>query len=444
MRSILIVDDDVAFGMLIDGFLQRNGYETTVASSCSSALEIINKQSFDIVLTDYRLPDGNGLDVLHQIKKLHPNTIVLLITAYSEIKIAVKAIKDGAFDYITKPVNPQELLHIIEKSSPKNEKKKDNKAKNNAKYLSATSDTKIIEEHINLVAPTDISVLIQGESGTGKEIIARRIHDLSPRHKAPFIAVDCGALTQELASSELFGHIKGSFTGAFNDKEGHFETVADGTIFLDEIGNLNYDVQVKLLRAIQEKKARKIGSNNEFSINARIIAATNEDLRNDARSGHFREDLFHRINEFTIHTMPLRQRQNDLEAFMDFFKTEASSEFNKSVKDFSVDVIECFKYYSWPGNIRELKNVIRRSVLLADNDTITLKCIPEEIRQYQKDNPAEDNAQTLLNQAKSQSEKATIIEALEKTRYNKTKTSQLLGIDRKTLYNKLQKYKIKY
>ncbi len=445
MQKILIVDDDLSFGMMVEGFLKRHSFEVTLAASFGKAESAVKSTLFDLVLTDYRLPDGTGMDVLQTVKKRNPATSVVLITAYSDIRVAVDAIKSGAFEYITKPVNPEELLHVIKEASRQEQKMGKAKPGSTALYIAGTgTETNQLEAHISVVAPTDLAVLIQGESGTGKEFVARRIHELSKRHNEPFVAVDCGALTPEIASSELFGHIKGSFTGAITDKKGQFEAVGKGTIFLDEIGNLSYDVQVKLLRALQEKRARPVGSNHEFNIEARIITASNDDLRSDAMEGKFREDLYHRLNEFTVVLPPLRERGYDLERFAEHFLKLAAEEFNKGSYTFSDEVLHIFKTYEWPGNVRELKNVVRRAVLLSNQKVIGPETIPEEIKEsIDKRTPTEMGTKP-LEEAKNQSEREVILEILEQTRYNKTRTAELLGIDRKTLYNKLQKYNIAY
>ncbi|WP_010665341.1 sigma-54-dependent transcriptional regulator [Marinilabilia salmonicolor] len=436
-KKILIVDDDTSFGMMVSGFLKKKGHDSVLAGNVSGAVGLLNRESFDLVLTDYRLPDGTGMDVLEKSKLLASNIPVVLITAYSEIRVAVDAIKKGAYEYITKPVNADELLHVVTNTLKNNQKS----SSSNSDYLSGDGEeARRMEEHLRLVAPTEVAVLIQGESGTGKEYVARRIHELSNHADAPFVAVDCGALTPEIASSELFGHIKGSFTGAVDNKVGHFENVGNGTIFLDEVGNLSYEVQVKLLRAIQERRARRLGSNTEFAIEARIVAATNDDLRNSSLNGTFREDLYHRLNEFQISVPPLRTRRADLLKYSHFFLEKAAAEFGKEIKGFSEPVLGVFGRYEWPGNLRELRNVVRRSVLLTQGDYVERTSIPPEL-----EIPSVKTDQKLnLSDARNATEKQLIEEALLKTRHNKSETARLLGMDRKTLYNKMQKLNIEY
>lgn len=441
MARILIIDDDTSFGLMIEGFLKRKGFDTVFVSSFDSALSSIKKTNFDLVLTDYRLDNGTGLELIPEIKKNDQKTPVVLITAYSDIRVAVSAIKLGAFEYITKPVNPDELLHVInrglEKTTIVTDKPKTPVSQN--KYIKGISrSAEQVEQQVELIATTDLSVLVLGESGVGKEFVAQRIHELSNRSAKPFVAVDCGALHTDIASSELFGHRKGSFTGALEDKEGHFEMVKDGTIFLDEIGNLSYEVQVKLLRAIQERKGRRLGSNEEYAINCRIIAATNDDLRTTSLSGKFREDLYHRLNEFSINILPLRERKDDIPLYSKRFLQLAAKEFNKEHIFLGQEVENIFLHYEWPGNLRELRNVIRRAVLLAKGDAITLAELPPEI-QIPRD-ASETPVQ--LRDAKEKSEKEIIIETLEQYKYNKAKTARVLGIDRKTLYNKIYRYNI--
>lgn len=448
MPRLLIVDDDTSFCMLLQGFLKRKGFDADTAHDYEKASQSLAKNSYDLILTDYRLPDGTGIDVLKESKKLAPATVVILITAYSDIRVAVEAVKLGAFEYVTKPVNSDELFHVIKEGLKKREtqeKKTKEPVQNGRKFLVGSSEeSKRTEEHIRVVAPTDISVLIIGDSGTGKEYVARRIHELSKRKKAPFVAVDCGALHPDIAASELFGHVKGSFTGAVNDKTGHFEAVGEGTIFLDEIGNLSYDVQMKLLRAIQERMGRKVGGNREFPIKARIIAATNENLKQAVDEGRFREDLYHRLNEFTLTLAPLHERDGDLMMFAEFFLEDAVAEFGKSIIGFDDEVQRIFTQYDWPGNLREMRNVIRRAVLLCKHERINRDVLPEEIYRNNSVKSQPENAQPVndLKEIKNISEKEAILQALEKTRYNKTKTAKLLGIDRKTLYNKLHLYDI--
>ncbi|WP_081208591.1 sigma-54-dependent transcriptional regulator [Salegentibacter sediminis] len=447
MTKILIVEDDVAFGTMLKTFLQKRNYEVGLAFTASEALKNINDKDFDLILTDVRLPDKDGLDILKEVKAKNTRTQVIVMTSYAEISMAVQAMKDGAFDYVSKPFRPESILQTIENALNHNEasaaetvrpaKKTKKTTLQKDSFVKGVSDaSRKLNDYIELVAPTNMSVLIMGESGTGKEQVAKSIHSQSKRKDAPFIAVDCGAIPRELASSEFFGHLKGSFTGAINDKTGHFEAANGGTLFLDEIGNLTYELQVQLLRALQERKIKPVGSNNEIEVDIRVITATNEDLAQAVREGEFREDLYHRLNEFSIKVPALKDRKEDLMIFADYFLDEANIELEKNVIGFSEEAIEAFKNYNWPGNLRELKNMVKRAVLLTQDDLIPLKVLPHEISTAQK-------TETEYGLFKNKNEEQLIIEALEKSGGNKSKAARLLSIDRKTLYNKLKQYGIK-
>jgi len=437
--KILVVDDDTSFCLMLKTFLQKRGYNVVTAFNGNDALQELNKQFFDIVLTDIRLPDSDGLEILKSITQKGLKTQVILMTGYTDIKTAVNAMKIGAFDYVGKPINPDEILHTIQQALIKKETKNSNTVTEPKKTVSGfvkgiSGDSAKLYDHINLVAPTNMSVLIIGDSGTGKEYIAQSIHMQSKRASKPFVAVDCGAIPKELASSEFFGHIKGSFTGAVTDKTGHFEAANGGTLFLDEVGNLSYDVQVQLLRALQERKIKPVGSNTEQQVDIRVVAATNEDLADAVRRGDFREDLYHRLNEFCIHVPKLSERKEDVMMFANHFLAQANEELEKDVERFDQNVIDLFLNYSWPGNLREMKNIIKRSVLLTRGNAISLEVLPPEMEQSA-------NEEIQLSYSK-ESEEEAIRKALERTNYNKSKAAKLLDIDRKTLYNKLKLYNI--
>jgi len=445
--KILVIDDDAAFCVMLKTFLQKKGYDVVNAFTGEQAREELKNTVFDVVLTDIRLPDGDGLQILKHIKENSLDARVILMTGYTDIKTAVNAMKQGAFDYVGKPINPEEILHIIGlalNKKPVNEavltshisvpKKAASKNANPAFVKGISSNSTELHEHISLVAPTNMSVLIIGDSGTGKEYIAHSIHQQSKRTGKPYIAVDCGAIPKELASSEFFGHLKGSFTGAVNDKTGHFEAANGGTLFLDEVGNLSYEVQVQLLRALQERKIKPVGSNHEITVDIRVIAATNEDLQEAVRRGDFREDLYHRLNEFNIKVPRLSERKKDIMVFANHFLAQANTDLEKEVQGFDADVVDLFNTYDWPGNLREMKNIIKRSVLLEKTDYIHIDVLPAEMRQ------APANAD--LSSYTKANEEETIIKALEKANYNKSKAAKLLDIDRKTLYNKLKLYNL--
>ncbi|WP_375578488.1 sigma-54 dependent transcriptional regulator [Marivirga tractuosa] len=458
-KKLLIVDDDPSFNEMLCNYLLRNNYEVESAHSAQSALELLKKHAFDLVLTDFRLPKMNGLELIEVIKKDQSQTPVILITNYADIRTAVQSIKLGAFEFVNKPVNPDELLKTIEKaleskSKPKNSDTKPNKAfTQNKQYIIGNNPHSLeLWKQVNIVAPTKMSVLILGESGTGKEYVAKKIHELSKRADQPFIAMDCGVLSKDLAASEFFGHEKGAFTGALTDRKGQFELANGGTLFLDEIGNLPYEVQTQLLRALQEKVIRKIGGDKEIEIDVRIIAATNEKLSGNIQQDAFRNDLYHRINEFEIYVPSLKERMDDLGEFLDFFLKEASEELGKEVNQISEDVLEIFQDYTWPGNLRELKNIIKRAVLLSDAPTIDVQHLPVGFNQKQElnsksseeDTKPTQNSGLDLKEIQENQEKEAIKQALIQHKYNKSKAAKALNIDRTTLYKKIKSYNIDY
>ncbi|MGZ3754845.1 MAG: sigma-54-dependent transcriptional regulator [Mucilaginibacter sp.] len=464
MKKILIIDDEVNVALLLAKFLTRNGFEVSTASSGTNGLEQLKNGSFNLVLCDFRLEDTDGREMLKQIKTHYPQTGVIIITGYSDIKMAVELIKMGAYDYITKPLYPDEILNTITKAIETHnalvedpQQTTTHVSKVNQKALTGmvigtSRASKELLRQIELVAPTNYSVIILGESGTGKEEAAKSIHMHSPRHNQPFIAMDCGSLTKELAASEFFGHEKGSFTGAFTTKIGHFEMANGGTLFLDEVGNLSYEIQAALLRTVQERKVKRIGSTKEIDLDVRIIVATNENLQEGIQKGKFREDLYHRFNEFSIFMPPLRDRGNDIMLLAEHFLKTSNQELNRNVTNFSPEVIECFMNYRWPGNIRELKNIVRRAALITEGNEITMKALPLEISNYKT--PAADylanNEATQvkeprhdLKNAALEAEYDTILRVLKEVSYNKTKAAEILNIDRKTLYNKMKAINLK-
>ncbi|MFH6934408.1 sigma-54 dependent transcriptional regulator [Flavobacterium sp. YO12] len=449
MPKILLIEDDISFCKLLEKFLVKKQYEVSIAFSAAEARSAIKTESFDLILTDLRLPDSDGIGLMSEFKNSHPQIPVVLMTGYSDVNTAVKAIKNGAADYISKPFNPDEVLLVItnalqvpesefEDEAPVKEKKRVKKSVSTenefVKGISVAS--KKLLDHIQLVSPTDMSVLIIGESGTGKEIIAKSIHQQSHRKNNNFIAVDCGAIPKELAASEFFGHLKGSFTGAISDKMGYFEAANGGTLFLDEIGNLSYENQIQLLRALQERKIKPVGSNKEINVDIRIITATNEDLREAVKNGDFREDLYHRINEFSIQSPSLKDRDEDLMVFADYFLEKANQQLNKDIIGFSPEVVTIFQNYNWPGNLRELQNCVKRATLLSQGDFIKSDVLPAEFFQTQK------QQNTGGSFSLSDNEKEAIIQALNRTQNNKSEAAKLLKITRKTLYNKLKQYNI--
>src|SRR3954452_13325567 len=405
MNKILVIDDDVDMCLLLKRFLTKNGYEVTLAHNGKKALEELENAEPNLVLCDFRLEDIDGKELLIKIKERYPRTPVIIVTGYSDIKIAVDVMKLGAYDYVTKPLFPDEILLSIRSALQKTAAMPENATSNgtvvmadddqknssrgrtitSGQYIFSDSpEFKNILKQIDLVSPTNYSILIYGESGSGKEAIAQEIHKRSKRKDMPFVAIDCGALSKELAGSELFGHEKGSFTGALNQKIGSFEIANGGTIFLDEVANLTYDVQVALLRVVQERKMRRIGGNKDIDLDVRIIIASNERLLESARKGKFREDLYHRFNEFSIEVPPLRERKYDIMIFAKHFLKITNDELSKNIKGFTPEVEAIFKSYVWPGNLRELKNVVKRATLLCDSEYIMPTVLPFEITNFSK------------------------------------------------------------
>ncbi|TVZ15793.1 sigma-54-dependent transcriptional regulator [Maribacter sp. MAR_2009_72] len=451
MARILINEDDAAFAQMLQKFLIRNNFEVLVSHTGADAENKIKEGNLQLVITDLRLPNYDGLDLVSALQGKIP---IIVMTGYAEVASAVKAMKMGAYDYISKPFTPDQMLAVIDgalhvkplepkvKSADKNQEKElqvqraqQGVSSDKTTGLLLVSDaTQKLEEYISLVAPTDMSVLIIGESGTGKEVTAKAIHEKSLRKEQPFVALDCGAIPKELASSEFFGHLKGSFTGAIADKIGSFEAANGGTLFLDEVGNLSYENQMQLLRALQERKIKRIGSNKEINVDVRILSATNEDLKAAVEKGTFREDLYHRLNEFSLQIPALKDRHGDLKAFATYFLEKFNGKLGKQVADFSPEVWNVFNTYTWPGNIRELQNVIQRAVLLSTENTIEIHTLPAELLE-KKDVPKDFGALS-----KADFEKEQIINALKKTNYNKSKAAKLLQVTRKTLYNRINYY----
>ncbi|MEO6288606.1 MAG: sigma-54 dependent transcriptional regulator, partial [Ginsengibacter sp.] len=441
--------------------------ETEMAHNGAKGLARFNEQHFDIVLCDFRLGDKDGKDVLLKIKEVNSQTIVIIITGYSDIKTAVDVIKLGAFDYITKPLIPDEVINVIENaiaspstepitpsvSAPVQKNRRQYSTSANKEFLvGQDGETARVYNQIEIVAGTNYSIILYGESGTGKEVIAKTIHETSNRRNKPFVAMDCGTLNKELAGSELFGHVKGAFTGAINDKEGHFELANGGTLFLDEVANLSPEVQAALLRVIQERKFKRVGGNKEMDVDIRIIVASNENLQEAYRRGKFREDLYHRFNEFSINLPPLRERRADIPLFADFFLDKTNMELSKAIEGYEDDVMEMFENYNWPGNLREFRNVVRRAVLLTPSGKINSKVLPWEITNAEakahfndyvpaggKDKDGHPR-ELDLKDAAAKAEYDTIMNVLKEVNFNKTRAAEILRIDRKTLYNKIKIY----
>ncbi len=440
MKSILIVEDDITYAMMLKTWLGKQGFQMASASSIARAQKYIETESVDLILSDLRLPDRDGTDLLKWLGEKKLPIPLIIMTGYADIQSAVQAMKLGACDYIAKPVNPDELLKKINEAlqtaaTPQPVATPTRPTAESSDFLEGESDTaRQLYNYVKLVAPTNMSVLINGASGTGKEYVAHRIHQLSKRASQPFVAIDCGSIPKELAASEFFGHVKGAFTGALTDKTGAFVEANGGTIFLDEIGNLSYEVQIQLLRALQERKIRPVGSSKEIQVDVRLVSATNENLEQAIEKGTFREDLYHRINEFTLRMPPLKDRREDILLFANFFLDQANREMDKQLVGFDDKACRLLLDYPWPGNLRQMKNVIRRATLLATGKYIT----PLEL----SDLPETNTPAATLPLRNEETEKQHIIEALRQTGNNKSRAAQLLGIDRKTLYNKLKLYGI--
>ena len=467
MERILIVEDDISFGTMIQTWLRKKGYEVVKTTSVKAAIMAFGdgeasreaSRGFDLVLSDLRLPDHDGIFLLQWLRKHGKKVPFIVMTSYAEIQNVVLAMKSGATDYVAKPFHPdillekiqeaikagklsQESSHIPISSRTREEAhgRKDMSA-DLPKYIEGESEaSRKLYGFVSLVAPTPMSVLILGASGTGKEYVARRIHELSPRAAKPFVALDCGAIPKDVAASEFFGHAKGAFTGAEQDKKGAFEMANGGTLFLDEMGNLSYEVQVQLLRALQERKIRPLGSNREIDVDIRLVCATNENLAQRVAEGIFREDLFHRINEFTICMPELKERGTDIFLFADLFIKHANKELNRQVEGLDDRARELIASYHWPGNLRELNNVMKRATLLATSSRIGVKELEQSMGHVQIQPTSALRAPATLHD--EQTERERIEAALNAAGGNKSKAAQLLAIDRKTLYNKMKKFRV--
>ena len=453
MQSILIVEDDITFSTMLRTWLGKKGFQAETAGSVTAAKRLLEKTAFDLILSDLRLPDDDGITLLPWKKEQGIDAPLIIMTSYADIQNAVLAMKEGASDYVSKPIKPDLLLQKINDALANGTTADNDVAEKPSTDIADDSDPDFLEGEseaarklysmVSLVAPTQMSVLINGASGTGKEYVAHRIHRQSKRADKPFVAIDCGSIPKELAASEFFGHVKGSFTGALADKTGAFVEANGGTLFLDEVGNLSYEVQVQLLRALQERKVRPVGATKEIDVDVRLVTATNEDLQAAIAKGTFREDLYHRLNEFTLQMPALHERGGDILLFANFFLRQANRELDRNVEGFDAESQRILMDYAWPGNLRQLKNLVKRATLLAADtlihprdfvDGLTPASAPADEAAPQAQAPAS------LHLRNSDEERERIIEALQQTKYNKSKAAQLLGVDRKTLYNKIKQY----
>jgi DNA-binding NtrC family response regulator len=457
--KILVVDDDASIRNMLSIVLKNSGYDAAAADSGESALKRLKTETFHLIISDIKMPGISGIELLKKIKVINPEIPVIMITAFASANDAVEAMKLGAEDYITKPFNLDELKLIIEKSLYKKDIENEN-----IKLKSQLSDKEKFEnivgkshqmlkifELIDTISQTDSTVLITGESGTGKELIARAVHNKSPRRNKEFISINCGALPENLLESELFGHIKGSFTDAYKDKEGLFEQADEGTLFLDEIAEMSQKMQVKLLRAIQERKIRRVGSNNEIEVDVRIISATNKDLSEEMKKGEFRSDLFYRLNVISIFIPPLRERKADIPLLLKYFLKYYNKRFNRNIEGFEKEIPDLFMNYPWPGNIRELENFVERAVALEKSEYIGISSLPSElIYNISETNPAETDIGTMLlegdfdfSQYIDDISQKIILKALELNNANIKKTADMLKLNYRSLRYLLDKYNLK-
>ena len=443
-NKILIIDDDEN---LLDGLttlLATKGFDVKGAPDGNVALRYLEKDVFDLIITDWKMQKMDGLDLLKKINKQFPTIKVIMMTGYGSIEHAVEAMQSGAINYITKPFKSQKLIKIIEETlniGEHSEKKSKQALKKLIHFHNMVGVSKPMQEvyqKIQEVAPTDVSVLILGESGTGKELVARAIHDLSPRKDHPFVAVNTGGIPRELVASELFGHLKGSFTGAIADKKGKFEEANHGTLFLDEIGTMSIPVQISLLRVLETNMIERLGSNKPIKVDVRIICASNIDLMELIEQEKFREDLYYRLNVFAIELPPLRERKQDIPYLLKYFLHLFNMELKKEIKGFTREAVQVLKNYSWPGNIRELRNIVLRAMLGA-TDVIDVRHLP---RQIQDNKLGREIISFKAGTPLSEVEKTMIIQTLKAVNGNKLKAAEILGISRRSLYNKLEDYHI--
>ena len=449
MKKILIIDDEEKLRSLMARIIGLEGFEVIQAGDCKSGLKKLEQNSFDVVLCDVKLPDGNGVDLTISIKEKYPQTEIILLTAYGNIPDGVQAIKNGAFDYIVKGDDNNKIIPLLHRAIEKSALTQriaqlESKLETKYSFDGIIGTSKNLLQAIDLakkVSVTDTTVLLTGETGTGKEVFAAAIHQSSLRKDQNFVAINCSAFSHDLLESEMFGHIAGSFTGASKDKKGLFEEANNGTIFLDEVGEMALDLQAKLLRVIENGEYIKVGESKPTKVNVRIIAATNRDLAKEIELGHFRQDLFYRLSVFQIQLPALRERVIDIEPLANYFLNSFVLKTNKKIKSLSAEFVQLLKLHTWPGNIRELKNVLERSVILETETILTTSCLPLEIQNLKA---TETKGETPMLSAFSlaSAEKIHIQKVINYTNNNKTETAKLLNIALTTLYRKLEEYKI--
>ena len=450
--NILVIDDEAAQRDVLTGYLKKKGYQIFAASSGKEGIEITKNEPVDIILSDFKMPDLNGIEVLEQVKKMNPEISFVIVTAYGTVENAVKAMRLGAFDYISKPVDLDELDLMIERIIEHRNLKSENqllKTQLQEKYKisSIVSQSQKMEEVINVaarVAESKATVLITGENGTGKEVLAKAIHYMSSRKEKPFIAVNVPALTETLLESELFGHDKGAFTGADKMKKGRFEIANGGTLFLDEVGDIPQSIQVKLLRVLQEHQFERVGGTEKIEVDVRIIAATNKELEQKIKDGTFREDLYYRLNVVSIKIPPLRERKEDILPMIESFIEKYCKENNKEKLEVSKEVVDTLMKYNYPGNVRELENIIERAVVLTRSKVITLNDLPMNIKGFKEEKSIGSLDEGTLTEQVEALEKQLIFDALQQSGGNQTKAGKLLGLTERNLRYKLKKYNIKH
>lgn len=449
--SILIVDDEDAQRSVLKGYLEKKGYRIFSASSGNEGIKTVQNNIIDIILSDFKMPDRTGLEVLEEVKKINPEISFVILTAYGTIENAVKAMRLGAFDYISKPVDLDELDLMIERIIENRNLKSENQILKNQlkekfKIDSFISQSPKMEEVLSVAsraADSRATVLITGESGTGKEVLAKSIHYVSSRKDKPFVAVNIPALPETLLESELFGHEKGAFTGAEKSKKGRFELAHEGTIFLDEIGDIPINLQVKLLRVLQEHQIEKLGSTDTVNIDVRIIAATHQNLEQKIKDGSFREDLFYRLNIVSLNIPPLRERKEDILPLIEHFIEKYSKENGRENLSLSKETVDTLIKYNFPGNVRELENIIERAVVLSRGNTITVNDLPNVVKGFKAEKEIPANEETTLIEQVEELEKKLIFDALTKSNGNQSQAGRLLGLTERNLRYKMQKYGIK-
>lgn len=455
--TILIVEDEKNTRDGLKKFLEGRDYDVVTAENGEEALRQIQKERPDIVLADIRMPGMDGISLLEKIESKYPEVAVILLTAYGTVENAVKAIKLGAFHYLTKPVNLEEMEFLIKKALTQQSLREENRELKRQLFqerfeegtiLAHSKKMKQVLQIIDKATPTRSTILLQGESGTGKELLAHRIHDLSPRRAATFLAVHCAALTETLLASELFGHERGAFTGAVERKVGRFEMVNGGTLFLDEISEIPSPMQVKLLRVLQEGEFERVGGTKTIRVDVRLVCATNRDLAQEVKMGRFREDLFYRVNVIPITVPPLRERKEDIRPLIEYFVKHFAQTNGKTISEIEEYVFERMEGYPWPGNVRELKNVVERMVVLSQGSRLSLENLPDDIKASNQAHSTGDFTQPAelwnpegLNL--HQMEKELIRQKLQDCKGNKSKAAKRLGISRRTLYRKIDEYQLK-